>query len=147
MAIASKPKRNAHYKKTRAAHHRHSKTYLKSYWPYLPMLAIMGGGIAIDRAWTVTSTANTQAGLGALTAISSGLPQTSARIQTLTGNNSAWLITAMLLIAVTALTFFMVRRTLAFHKAVIKSEHFINDHPMLDIAAVFIFTAGFVLAR
>jgi hypothetical protein len=36
---------------------------------------------------------------------------------------------------------------LAFHRVVVKGERFINDHPLLDIAAVFVFTTGFLLTR
>lgn len=49
MAIATKPKpKNAHQKKRTAAHHRQSKQYVKSYWPYLPMAALMAAGIFVN---------------------------------------------------------------------------------------------------
>lgn len=55
MAIAAKPKKTVHAKKRQAKHHRQSKHYLKSYWPYLPMLMIVGIGIAINSAWSASA--------------------------------------------------------------------------------------------
>ncbi len=53
MAIATRSKRTtSHYKKRSGRHHRHSKTYLKTYWPYLPMLLIVGIGIAVNALWS-----------------------------------------------------------------------------------------------
>ncbi len=50
MALATRPKPTAHDRKRQAGHHRHSKPYLKTYWPYLPMLLIIGLGIVINSA-------------------------------------------------------------------------------------------------
>jgi hypothetical protein len=46
-----------------------------------------------------------------------------------------------------ALTLFLVRHGKRFHKLIVKGEAFVVHHPFLDIAAVFVFTAGFVLTR
>lgn len=51
MALATRPKPPSHHKKRQGAHHRHSKDYLKAYWPYIPMLGIVGLGIAINSFW------------------------------------------------------------------------------------------------
>lgn len=51
MALATKPKRKAHSKKRQAKHHAHTKGYLKSYWPYLPMILIVVIGVAVNHAW------------------------------------------------------------------------------------------------
>jgi len=49
MAIATKQKpKAAHHKKRTAAHHRQTKHYVKSYWPYLPMVAIIAAGIFVN---------------------------------------------------------------------------------------------------
>lgn len=55
MALATRPKQKVHHKKRRAAHHRHSKTYLRSYWPYLPMLLIVGLGLLVNTIWSNSS--------------------------------------------------------------------------------------------
>lgn len=49
MAIATKPKpQSLSHKKRQAAHHRLTKHYVKSYWPYLPMVAIVAAGMFIS---------------------------------------------------------------------------------------------------
>src|ERR1700752_643749 len=52
MALATRPKPNASHKKRQAQHHRHSRHYLKTYWPYLPMLMIVVVGLAISSLWS-----------------------------------------------------------------------------------------------
>lgn len=49
MAIATKakPKTSTHKKRT-AGHHRQTKHYVKSYWPYLPMLAVVALGFVVN---------------------------------------------------------------------------------------------------
>lgn len=52
MALATRPKPTAHHRKRQGNHHRHSKPYLKTYWPYLPMLIIVAVGLAINTSLT-----------------------------------------------------------------------------------------------
>jgi hypothetical protein len=57
MALVTKSKSQAlaHHKKRQAGHHRQSKDYLKSYWPYLPMALIVVGGIGLSNHWSAKS--------------------------------------------------------------------------------------------
>ncbi|MDB5169649.1 MAG: hypothetical protein JWN82_45 [Candidatus Saccharibacteria bacterium] len=49
MAIATKTKpKTTHHKKRVAAHHRQTKHYIKSYWPYLPMIAVIAAGLFVN---------------------------------------------------------------------------------------------------
>jgi len=50
MAISTKPKPKpqAHHRKRTAAHHRQSKRYVKSYWPYIPMFLMIAAGIVAN---------------------------------------------------------------------------------------------------
>lgn len=52
MALASKPKPSVQHRKRQAGHHRHSKDYLKTYWPYLPMLMTVAVGLMINSIWS-----------------------------------------------------------------------------------------------
>jgi hypothetical protein len=56
MALATKPpvrpKAKVTHKKRIGKHHRHGKDYLKSYWPYIPMLAIVGIGLLANSILT-----------------------------------------------------------------------------------------------
>ncbi|MFI5275245.1 MAG: CAP domain-containing protein [Candidatus Saccharimonadales bacterium] len=54
MVLVAKPKRTPtiHHKKRSGLHHKQSKHYAKPYWPYLPLIAIVGIGILINSAWS-----------------------------------------------------------------------------------------------
>lgn len=52
MALATRPKPKAHSRKRTAQHHRKTKHYVKTYWPYLPMLGIVGLGLTISSLWS-----------------------------------------------------------------------------------------------
>ena len=53
MALSTKPKPKApvHTKKRQAGHHRQTKHYAKSYWPYLPMLLVVALGVTVNSLW------------------------------------------------------------------------------------------------
>jgi len=53
MVLVAKPKRTStiHHKKRSGQHHKQSKHYVKPYWPYLPLLAIVGIGIIANSVW------------------------------------------------------------------------------------------------
>ncbi len=299
MALATKPKPPAHYKKRQAKHHRQGKHYLKAYLPYLPMLLIVSVGLAISSLWsqparvlgstsdfsgssllantnqsrndaqleplsldpalaaaaqakaedmvkhnywahnspdgktpwtfieangyqyqsagenlaygfsnandTVTGWMNSpehranilntnyrNVGFGVAHSpnyqgegletiivaeygqpiesaahITFNVPQTPAnapttnvrgattelaaqpvsRIQVLTGGSLTWATLATGALAGAALAIFITRHSLRLHRALIRGESFVAHHPLLDVAATLIFTAGFVLTR
>jgi uncharacterized protein YkwD len=47
-----KPKQSAHDKKRQGQHHKSSKHYTKTYWPYLPMLLVVLCGFLINITWS-----------------------------------------------------------------------------------------------
>jgi uncharacterized protein YkwD len=51
MALATKPKLPIQHKKMRGQHHHKSKQYVKTYWPYLPMLSIIACGFLFNSVW------------------------------------------------------------------------------------------------
>ena len=143
MALATRPKPTVHHKKRQARHHRHSKHYLKAYWPYIPVLMIVGGGAAINRLWSVGSASGLNAAVAVNPQLSSG--QSAARIQVLAGSQASWIVAAVSVLAIAALVLFVVRDWYRLHRLINRGEAFIYKRPWLDFAAVFIFTAGFVL--
>jgi uncharacterized protein YkwD len=53
MALVTHAKKPAtHQKKRQGGHHRHSKHYLKAYWPYLPMLLVVYIGFFVSNQWS-----------------------------------------------------------------------------------------------
>ncbi len=53
LASSSKPHETPQSKKRRGQHHKASKHYAKTYWPYLPMLLIVGLGFVLNSVWGV----------------------------------------------------------------------------------------------
>jgi hypothetical protein len=52
MVLASKTKTpSMHHKKRNGQHHKVTKSYHKTYWPYLPLIAIIGFGIGVNSLW------------------------------------------------------------------------------------------------
>jgi len=51
MTLVAKPRHTQAHKKRQAGHHRQTKHYAKSYFPYLPMIAIVGLGIFLNSFW------------------------------------------------------------------------------------------------
>jgi hypothetical protein len=50
--VTSSKRHSSHHKKRSGKHHRHSDHYLKTYWPYLPMLLIVGLGLLVNSLWS-----------------------------------------------------------------------------------------------
>ena len=147
MALATRPKPNIHDRKRQAQHHAHGKSYLKTYWPYLPMLAIVAIGTLANSALYRNPLIRTNAG------IMIDAPHTAAlgsitRIQNLSGGNDAgWIFLAVLGITAAAFTYFIVSHWYRVHRFITKGERYIIRHPWLEISIVLIFTVGFVLTR
>jgi hypothetical protein len=56
MVLASKTKTpSIHDKKRRGQHHKVTKSYHKTYWPYLPLVVIIGLGIGVNSLWAHSS--------------------------------------------------------------------------------------------
>jgi len=49
-----------HHRKRQANHHKRTKDYEKHYWPYLPLLVIVGLGFGLNSMWTPLSSVMTQ---------------------------------------------------------------------------------------
>lgn len=131
--VAKKKPPVAVAKKRHGMHHRRSKKYYKPYWPYLPMVGILAAGVVVNNSWAVASAAT--------------INSRQSRVQALTGIHADWLPIVIAVLAAAALLLFVARHTLVFHKVVVRGEKFVNNHPLLDVTAVFVFTFGFVLTR
>jgi hypothetical protein len=142
MALTTRPKPNAHDRKRQAGHHHKGKSYLDTYWPYIPMFAVVAGGALVNNALYRTSTITTNA--GAVIGNSTG---SSSRLQNLLGNQASWIFLAA--IAVTGITFtiFVVSHWYRIQRWMNKGQSYVISHPLLEISAVLIFTVGFIVTR
>lgn len=149
MSLTPRPKTTVQHRKRSALHHRRSKSYMHTYWPYMPMLAIVGLGLAVnsvlDKSSLFSASATGMQAASAAIGSSNVLPLT--RAQVLVGSGSSWIpvtIVGLGIIAGVWLAFSHIRR---FRLAFEQSEQFIIKHPMLDIALVFVVTSSAVLGR
>jgi hypothetical protein len=113
-------------KKIKARHHRRSKNYLKTYWPYIPILTIIGCGILIHYYWHTPTTT-----------------QTSSFSLILT--NYTYYNVLESSIGIIALAIFMLRHAFAWHKVFVRGEAFVTKHPYLDILLVTIATVSLLI--
>jgi len=66
MSLATRPKRTtAAHKKRSGSHHRKSDSYLKTYWPYIPMLLIVGLGLVVNTIWSHSNVLGAQSDFSA----------------------------------------------------------------------------------
>ena len=50
--VAPSKQTSIHHKKRGGQHHRQTDSYLKHYWPYIPMLLIVGLGLLVNSLWS-----------------------------------------------------------------------------------------------
>lgn len=124
MSIATKKRPSVGHKKVKGNHHRHSKTYLKTYWPYIPIILIVAIGVATNHYWP-------------LPAVTSQPHLTAFTYYNVLESS----------VGVIALTFFLLRHAFAWHKVWVKGEAFVAHHPLLDIALMAIATLSLVLSK
>lgn len=124
MSLTTKPRQGTVHKKIKAGHHKHSKAYLKTYWPYIPIAVIIALGFIIDHF------------------LHSQMHSSKPRL-----TNFTYYDVIESSIGGIALAIFLLRHAFAWHKVLIKGEEFVSHHPLLDIALVAIATAGLVLSH
>lgn len=80
MALATKTKNKSPviHKKRSGQHHRKSKPYLRAYWPYLPMLMIVGVGLIVNSIWSAHSVLGTMSDFSASSLLASTNEQRAA---------------------------------------------------------------------
>lgn len=145
MALATRPKPKIQHRKRQALHHHQGKLYLKTYWPYLPMLAIVGVGALANQALYSSSLVNSSA--GAVIGSQSNSLGSSSRLQSLIGSNNGWVFLTALAITALAFTIFIVSHYYRLQRYMKTGERFIIRRPWLEITTVAVFTVGFVLTR
>lgn len=138
MALATRPKPKVQHKKRRAQHHRKSKNYMKPYWPYLPMLAIVGLGYAAHRSLT---------GIEAKTPLIANGDHYLTRVELLAGDNASLALVITITIAGIAMAILMGTHWYRVRQIINRGEAYVVHHPWLDIGLVAVITLGFVLTR
>lgn len=104
---------------------------MKTYWPYLPMLAAAAFINALLSRTSATTFASAEG---------------TSRIEAWT-NAGPWLTMLIVVIGVVSITVVVARHTVAWQRAVAKSEDFFIHHHTLDVLLVGIVLAGIVVTR
>ena len=78
MALTTRPQPTISHKKRRSQHHRHSKPYLKTYWPYLPMLVIVATGLFVNSVWSHSGVLGSQADFSSVSLLAATNAQRAA---------------------------------------------------------------------
>lgn len=139
MALATRPKPRVQHKKRRGVHHRHNKPYLKTYAPYLPMLAVVGVGVVVNNNWPESLVKLDPA-------LSSSLEPVT-RVEALAGTQDTWALALIIIMAGVAFAIFVFQHWFRVQRLINRGERFIVKHPLFDLALVVVFTAGFILTR
>ncbi|HSW85686.1 MAG TPA: hypothetical protein VLF79_03710 [Candidatus Saccharimonadales bacterium] len=142
MALATRRAPNVHHKKRVAQHHKHGKSYVKTYLPYLPLL-VVGLSIVINKIWYILSPG-----------INSGLVNSSVgdslsltRIQVLTGDYGQTMLVGIIAISTLAFTVLVSGHSRRLHLLLSQGEKFVYKHPWLDFGCLVISCAGLILTR
>lgn len=146
MALATRQKPKVHHRKRQALHHHQGKSYLKTYWPYLPMFAVLGGGLLVNQALDQAASTN-----GVNTVALGNQPifgvESATRVQSIFGTQSSTILIVVLSLTTAAAGLFIISHWYRIHRLITQGEEYVIRHPWLEIVLVFIFTAGFVLTR
>ncbi|HEX4774001.1 MAG TPA: hypothetical protein VH234_00595 [Candidatus Saccharimonadales bacterium] len=138
MALATRPKPKTYHKKRQAQHHRRGKHYMKAYYPYLPLLAVVGGGVLISKEWHAPAR---------LVSNSAQLNIAATRLGAVTGSTSNVLLYVVMGITIVAFAIFVFTHWYRFQRVVNRGEKFVAEHPWFDIGLAVIATAGVLLTR
>lgn len=139
MAVGTRPKPKVQHRKRKAQHHSYTSNYLKPYWPYLPMVVIVGLGLFANNHWPAS-----------LTEINSSLSASTippTRIEGLVGGQNSWSLVIIILMAGIAAAIFLSQHWFRVKRKLNDGERFMVKHPWFDIALVAVCTASVVLTR
>jgi uncharacterized protein YkwD len=73
--------------------------------------------------------------------------QRVARVQLFTAGNASWSVFAITTLSSLALLAFLLRHALAWHRYLVRGEHFVLHHPVFDVAILGLAVLGFMLAQ
>jgi hypothetical protein len=74
-------------------------------------------------------------------------PQTISRVQLVANGQADWSVIATLIVLTVALALLIIRHGFAWHKYLVRGEHFVLKHPTFDFAALAIVMIGVVLTH
>lgn len=137
MVLAQQTKRRTpvHHKKRTGQHQKQTKHYMKTYWPYLPIIAAgFIANIILEIAMSGTATTTTA---------SLAVP---TRLDAWTNANTLLTLTVISVVMLAA-ALFITRHARAWQRVVVKGEDFIIHHKTLDLLLLTVVMAGIIATR
>ncbi len=133
--VKTKHRTTVNQRKVTGSHHRKSGKYLKPYWPYLPIILILGGAfIANDylpRSFSNSFVTTTN----------------SARIDSIIGSHNSLLIGLMTVSLVLLIVWLAFRHLRIFKKLVLEGEQIVTRNFMLDIVFALFIAGLYIMLR
>lgn len=120
-------------------HHKHTSAYMKTYFPYLPILAVVGVGVVLNKSLDDAALFDSTGSVSGL-----GYP---TRIEAIAGTSGNWALLAVVLIAGLAMAAFIFLHWYRVQRTLNRGEAFIAKHPWFDVVLAFLITAGVILTR
>lgn len=130
MVIATKPrqKQTIHHKRRAGKHQPQNKHFMKTYWPYLPMIGIAAVVNSLVGTSTVATTTDT------------------TRLQAWTNTGPAVALAVLGLTMILAV-YIVSKHALAWRRALVKGEQFFVHHHKADLVLAAVVMAGVVVTR
>ncbi len=134
-----------HVKKRHALHHRvNSNKYVNTYWPYLPVVGVITGGLLISKYASVGLLSSDSALLGEGT--KNSLPIIGSALVKNEGNNN-WLLIITLALTIFLVAWLIVRNIKRLNKIIKSSEKVISKNYILDMVLAVLIFSGILLAH
>ena len=127
--VKTKRRVTTHQRKVAGEHHRKSQKYTKTYWPYLPIIAILAGSAALSQVFISSPLINTIS------------PDEGSIISGASNNMYLWFTYLAIIILI---VWFSIRHISRIKKLILASEHVLARHYVLDVA-IAILLGGLIL--
>ncbi len=137
MALSNQPQKRPtiHHKRRSGTHHKQSKDYLKTYWPYVPLFALAGAlNVLLDHTMRTSSLST----VGSFSSIS--------RIEAW-ANVSQSITILIASVAFVCGSMWVLRHADAWQRVLVKGEQFVVHNHKLDLVLAGIALCGFLLTR
>ena len=137
MVLSTQPHKrpSVHHKKRVGTHHKHSKDYLKTYWPYVPLfLGAAGLNVLLDHTMQNSSLATV------------GSFSTVSRLE-LWANVSQSITMLVACVAFVCGSAWVLRHAGAWQRVLVRGEQFVVHNHKLDLVLAGIALSGFLLTR
>jgi hypothetical protein len=128
--VKAKSRTTTNMRRVRGDHHRKNQKYTKTYWPYIPVVFILGGSLVASEYLPVT--------VGATG---------STRVGAVLGSNNRTLILMMELALVVLVSWFVVRHFKRIKTLIAGGEHVLARHYTLDVLLGMIIGCLYILVN